>query len=45
MPTLDLLRAYRRELDATEPLPFGVYGRVLRPGTINVGDKLEPAHD
>jgi hypothetical protein len=45
MPTLDLLRAYRRELDTTEPLPFGVYGRVLRPGTINVGDKLEPAHD
>jgi hypothetical protein len=45
MPTLDLLRAYRTDLETTEPLPFGVYGRVLRPGTINVGDTLGPAHD
>lgn len=44
-PTLDLLRGYRRELETTEPLPFGVYGRVLRPGTVNVGDTLEPAND
>jgi uncharacterized protein YcbX len=44
-PTLDLLRGYRRELETTEPLPFGVYGRVLRPGTVTVGDTLEPAND
>jgi uncharacterized protein YcbX len=42
-PTLDLLRGYRKELETTEPLPFGVYGRVLSPGTVQVGDTLEPA--
>ena len=43
MPTLDLLRGYRTGLQSTEPLPFGVYGRVLRPGTVRVGDGVEPA--
>jgi hypothetical protein len=45
MPTLDLLRAYRTGLETTEPLAFGIYGRVLRPGTVSVGDTLEPAGD
>jgi uncharacterized protein YcbX len=40
LPTLDLLRAYRGEQESTEPLPFGVYGRVLRPGTVRVGDAV-----
>ncbi|HEX3804409.1 MAG TPA: MOSC N-terminal beta barrel domain-containing protein [Solirubrobacteraceae bacterium] len=41
LPTLDLLREYRREIESTEPLPFGVYGRVLRGGSVHVGDALE----
>lgn len=40
LPTLDLLGAYRRGLGTTEPLPFGVYGEVLEPGTISVGDAV-----
>lgn len=41
LPTLDLLREYRSEIESTEPLPFGVYGRVLRGGGVRVGDSLE----
>jgi uncharacterized protein len=41
MPTLDLLRGYRADLESTEPLPFGIHGRVLRGGTVRVGDALE----
>jgi uncharacterized protein YcbX len=42
LPTLDLLRAYRSGLESTEPLPFGVYGRVLKPGVVSVGDSVTP---
>jgi uncharacterized protein YcbX len=38
--TLDLLRGYRGETHTTEPLPFGVYGEVVRPGTVSVGDPV-----
>jgi uncharacterized protein YcbX len=40
LPTLDVLRAYRGDLDATEPLPFGVYGEVLEGGVVAVGDAV-----
>jgi uncharacterized protein YcbX len=38
--TLDVLRAYRGEIESTEPLPFGVWGEVLEPGTVAVGDAV-----
>ena len=41
LPTLDLLRSYRGELDTTEPLAFGVYGEVLEGGRVAVGDAVE----
>jgi uncharacterized protein YcbX len=42
LPTLDLLGDYRTGLGSTEPLPFGIYGRVLEPGAIRVGDEVAP---
>lgn len=39
--TLKLLAEYRRDLDTTEPLACGVYGVVLEPGTVRVGDAVE----
>lgn len=41
LPTLDLLRSFRSGLDTTEPLPFGVYGEVVRPGAVRLGDRVE----
>ncbi|HEX6391649.1 MAG TPA: MOSC N-terminal beta barrel domain-containing protein [Solirubrobacteraceae bacterium] len=41
VPMLDLLRSYRAGLDTTEPLAFGVYGEVLEPGRVAVGDAIE----
>jgi uncharacterized protein len=40
LPTLDLLRSFRAELPTTEPLPFGVYGAVLAPGLVRLGDRV-----
>jgi len=42
LPTLDLLRGYRGDVDATEALPFGIYGRVLEAGAVRVGDPVAP---
>jgi len=41
LPTLDLL-SYRRGLATTEPLAFGVYGEVLEPGLVRLGDRVTP---
>lgn len=40
LPTLEVLRGYRGEVQCTEPLPFGIYGEVLEPGTVRVGDAV-----
>jgi uncharacterized protein YcbX len=40
LPTLDILGEYRQGLGTTEPLPFGVWGRVLEPGTVRLGDEV-----
>jgi hypothetical protein len=42
LPTLDILGDYRRDLDTTEPLPFGIYGEVVAVGTVRVGDPVKP---
>jgi uncharacterized protein YcbX len=39
LPTLELLD-YRREAATSEPLAFGVYGEVLEPGRVRLGDRL-----
>jgi uncharacterized protein YcbX len=41
LPTLELL-SYRRGLPTTEPLAFGVFGEVLEPGLVRVGDSVTP---
>jgi hypothetical protein len=41
MDTLGALRRYRRDVESTEPLPFGVYGEVRVPGRVAVGDRVD----
>ena len=43
LDTLKALAAYRRVVETTEPLPFGVYAAVAQPGRVRVGDPVEPA--
>lgn len=38
--TLHHLKAYRDRVPTTEPLPFGVYASVRRPGSVRVGDAV-----
>ncbi len=40
LDTLKGLAAYRRELETTEPLPFGVHAAVSAPGRVRVGDRV-----
>lgn len=39
-PTLKLLASYRRGMESTEPLPFGIYGEVAEPGAVALGDPV-----
>ena len=41
LPTLVTLASYRRD-GAAESLPFGIYGSVLIPGRVRVGDTASP---
>jgi uncharacterized protein YcbX len=43
LPTLDVLAEYRDGVETTEPLPFGVWGRVETPGRVTLGDAVQPA--
>jgi len=40
--TLHVLKRYRDAVPTTEPLPFGVYGRVLEPGAVRMGEPAQP---
>ncbi|HEY7732364.1 MAG TPA: MOSC N-terminal beta barrel domain-containing protein [Gaiellaceae bacterium] len=42
LETLDLIEAYRGDVPTTEPLPFGVWGRIVEPGAVRLGDPAEP---
>ena len=41
--TLRVLGDYRGAVETTEPLPFGVWGEVVEPGTVRLGDEVTPA--
>jgi uncharacterized protein YcbX len=43
LDTLRALASYRADSETTEPLGCGVYGTVLEPGAVRVGDPVEPA--
>jgi hypothetical protein len=45
LDTLRLIADARGHLLSTEPLPFGVWAEVLVPGTVRVGDLVEPLPD
>ena len=40
LPTLKILGGYRRDSETTEPVAFGIYGEIVRPGTVSVGDPV-----
>jgi uncharacterized protein YcbX len=42
LDTLKALAAYRGDVDATEPLPFGVHAAVAQSGRVRVGDPVQP---
>jgi hypothetical protein len=42
LPTLDVLAEYRHDVEATEPLPFGVWAEVVEPGRVALGDDVRP---
>lgn len=43
--TLKILGSYRRDVQTTEPVAFGIYGEILRPGVISVGAAVALVED
>lgn len=43
LDTLRVLGEYRGDVETTERLPFGVWGQVVEPGRVRLGDPVEPA--
>jgi uncharacterized protein len=41
LDTLDLIADYRADVPTGEPLPFGVWGEVVAPGRVVLGDRVE----
>jgi len=41
LKTLHFLKHSRDDVGSFEPLPFGVYGEVIEPGTVRLGDAVE----
>jgi uncharacterized protein YcbX len=44
LDTLATLARYRREKVTSEPLPFGVWARIVEPGVVRVGDGFTPPY-
>jgi MOSC domain-containing protein len=42
LDTLGLLGEYRGDVESSEPLPFGVWGDVVEPGRVRLGDPVVP---
>jgi uncharacterized protein YcbX len=40
LDTLKGIAGYRREVETTEPLPFGVHAAVVQPGRVRIGDRV-----
>jgi MOSC domain-containing protein len=40
LDTLRVLRTYRGNVETTERLPFGVWGEVVQPGSVRLGDPV-----
>lgn len=38
LQTLEILGRFRRDVDTTEPVALGIYGEVVQPGAVSVGD-------
>jgi uncharacterized protein YcbX len=44
LETLRVIGAYRADVPTSEPIPFGVWGRVEAPGRVRVGDPVAVLH-